>query len=127
MNAGRACGSLSNSCTAHEFTQQAIQTVRDMSTSRIKQTKQHSVCTSKTTFPHNFYAVKNSLTFTSHNPLPAHILISIFCLLIRNVFFKILSLVQMFSFQMQHILKYFSYYIRIINETHKKSHCSLAN
>lgn len=121
MNACRACGSLSNFCTAHKFTQHAISTVCDMSTSKIKQSRQRRACTTKSIFPHNFPCWLKFFDFRS----PQILCLAIFQLLFSVYssemgfiswvtspgffFFKIFSL---FSFQIQHILKSFLFFLR---------------
>lgn len=82
MNACRACGSLGNFCTAHKFTQHAISTVCDMSTSKIKQTRQHRACTTKSIFPHNFPCWLKFFDFCSPQ---------ILCLAIFQLLFSVYS------------------------------------
>lgn len=82
MNACRACGSLGNFCTAHKFTQHAISTVCDMSTSKIKQTRQHRACTTKSIFPHNFPCWLKFFDFRSPQ---------ILCLAIFQLLFSVYS------------------------------------
>lgn len=108
---------LSNCCTAHKFTQHAISTVCDVSTSKIKQYLQY-----KEHFSPQFSMLAKTLWLCSPQ-IPSlaiiQLLFSVYssemCFISRVThpaffLFKILSTTQMFSFQMHHIPKSFSFW-----------------
>lgn len=104
MSAGRALGFVNIFYTTLKFIQRVPSTVCDMSTSKIKQTRQHSTWTTKnsTPRPKPSIAIWTAVTFVPHkstNPTSGSVPTSVFCLFIRNLFYQLSNYPAFFSFK----------------------------